>query len=453
MGTVIVPNKKDTTETTCISITAETYKCIDISAFVPTCITITSNVPTSELYQEQYDRDDIEITDAPILEIILINNEAPVLNVNLDADGTIYVTDFDVVYIKITNWDANAEYVNLFSNQDGNGAVVYLDEAEERIIWSLDDWAFEGTQMWFYAQARESDKLISPQSNVTVMQMEQTDTPILSSWVSQIENTVLNITIQNYDATYTYSEPIVTGGTAVRTDNIIAWTLPNVTADTYHEISITAIAPLKYESLPDVSGGVVINFIASSFSATFKSICDIKSSNESAYKTTIGPNIITGKCEVQGIASATIATGPLEIFSKKVTYNTITTDISLTATHSVESIAPAGYYPEYMYWDEDPSWTYNHWLDVYINISYNSSTNILTVSHSGNWYIADASIAQDSCTISGCTPTGVECVIARYILRTANYPNRLSWVESNESKIIDWIHSTIGPINPTIVYA
>jgi hypothetical protein len=215
---------------------------------------ITSNVPTSEHYEKP--RSDVAITDAPILEIILINNEAPILNVNLDVEGAIYVTDFDTVYIKITNWDANVEYVNLFSNQDGSGVVVYLDEAEERIIWSLDDYAIDGTKMWFYAQAKESDKLISPQSSVTVMQMEQTIQPSLSSWVSQDGNTVLNITIQNYDATYTYSDPIVTGGTAVRTDNIIAWTLP-VGATAYHEISITATAPLMYESLPDVSGGIV----------------------------------------------------------------------------------------------------------------------------------------------------------------------------------------------------
>lgn len=167
MGTIISrftekSTEKSTDKTTCISVTAETYKCIDISAFVPTCITITSNVPTSELYQEQYDKDDIEITDAPILEIILINNEAPILNVNLDEEGTIYVTDFDTVYIDITNWNTNAEYVNIFSNQDGNDAVVFLDEAEQRIVWALDDYALDGTQMWLNAQAKESDKLISP---------------------------------------------------------------------------------------------------------------------------------------------------------------------------------------------------------------------------------------------------------------------------------------------------
>lgn len=256
MGTIIVPTKTDTTKTTCIEITSESYKCIDISAFVPQCITITSNVPTSDLYQEQYNREELEITEAPELQIALINNEAPILNVNLDENGVYYVTDFDVVYIDITNWDDNVEYVNIFSNQDGNDAVVFLDEVEERIIWALDDYAFDGTQMWLNAQAKESDKLISPQSSVTVTQMEQTDQPVLSSWVSQDGNTVLNITILDYDATYTYADPIVTGGTATRTDNIIAWTLP-VGATAYHEISITATAPLMYESLPGISGGTV----------------------------------------------------------------------------------------------------------------------------------------------------------------------------------------------------
>lgn len=257
MGTVIGQKKADTTKTTCIEITAENYKCIDISAYVPTCIMITSNVPTSEHYEKP--RADLLITEAPQLQIALINNEAPILNVNLDANGVYYVTDFDTVYIDITNWNANAEYVNVFSNEDGNAAVIFLDEVEQRIVWALDDWAMDGVQMWLYAQAKESDKLISPQSSVTVMQMEQTDHPNLSSWVSQYENTVLNITILDYDATYTYADPIVTGGTAVRTDNIIAWTLPDVTADTYHEISITATAPLMYESLVGVSGGTVIN--------------------------------------------------------------------------------------------------------------------------------------------------------------------------------------------------
>ena len=258
MGSIFREKKVDTTKTTCIEITAESYKCIDISAFVPQCITITSNVPTSELYQEQYDRDPVETTEAPQLQIALINNEAPILNVNMDEDGVYYVTDFDTVYIDITNWNANAEYVNVFSNEDGNDAVIYLDRENERIIWALDDWAWDDTQMWLYAQAKESDKLLSPQSSVTVMQMEQTDQPNLSSWVSQTEQTVLNITILDYDATYTYSDPIVTGGTAVRTDNIIAWTLPDVTADTNHEISITATAPLMYESAAGVSGGSVI---------------------------------------------------------------------------------------------------------------------------------------------------------------------------------------------------
>lgn len=451
MGSIFSEKKADTTKTTCIEITAETYKCIDISAYVPTCIMITSNVPTSEYYEKP--RQDLEITVAPELQIALINNAAPVLNVNMDANGVYYVTDFDVVYIDITNWNANAEYVNIFSNQDGDAAVVFLDEVEQRIVWALDDYALDGTQMWLNAQAKESDKLISPQSSVTVTQMEQTDQPNLSSWVSQTEQTVLNITILDYDATYTYSDPIVTGGTAVRTDNIIAWTLPALTADAYHEISITATAPLMYESLAGVSGGTVVNFTAANFSAIFKSICDIRSSNISAYKTIIGPNVLTGNCEVQGVTSATIITGPYEIFNQKVTYNTVTNDISLTPTHTAISIAPSGYYPEYMYWDEDPSWTYSHWLDAYIDISYNGSTNILTISHSGNWYLNDAVLAQDSCSISGCTPTGVECIIARYVLRTANYSTRLNWVQSNETNIMNWIHSTIGPITPTIVYA
>lgn len=258
MGTVIGQKVVDTTKTTCIEITAESYKCIDISAYVPTCIMITSNVPTSEHYEKP--RADLLITEAPQLQIALINNATPVLNVNMDADGVYYVTDFDTVYIDITNWNANAEYVNIFSDDDGNAAVIFLDEVEQRIVWALDDYALDGTQMWLYAQAKESDKLISPQSSVTVTQMEQTDQPNLSSWVSQTEQTVLNITILDYDATYTYADPIVTGGTAVRTDNIIAWTLPNVAADTYHEISITATAPLMYESLAGVSGGIVIGF-------------------------------------------------------------------------------------------------------------------------------------------------------------------------------------------------
>lgn len=169
MGTIISrfsEKTKSDDKTTCISITAESYKCIDISAYVPQCIMITSNVPTSEQYEKP--RSDVAITDAPILEIILINNEAPVLGVNLDENGTIYVTKDDVVYIKINNYNHSAEYMNMFSNEDGNDAVVWLDRENEQIIWVLDDWAFDDTRMWFYAQAKESDKLISPQSNVTV---------------------------------------------------------------------------------------------------------------------------------------------------------------------------------------------------------------------------------------------------------------------------------------------
>lgn len=249
MGTIIVPTKTDTTKTTCIEITSKSYKCIDISAFVPQCITITSNVPTSDLYQEQYDREEVEITEAPMLKIALINNETPILNVNMDEDGVYYVTDFDTVYIDITNWNANAEYVNVFSNQDGNEAVVFLDEAEQRIIWALDDWAFDGTQMWLNAQAKESDKLISPQSSVTVMQMEQTDQPILSGVTSAPEQYPLQITIANYDETYTYGEPIVSGGSATRVDDIITWTLPAVLVTENHTLTISAKAPLMYENI------------------------------------------------------------------------------------------------------------------------------------------------------------------------------------------------------------
>lgn len=46
MGSIFSEKKADTTKTTCIEITSESYKCIDISAYVPTCIMITNYTPT-----------------------------------------------------------------------------------------------------------------------------------------------------------------------------------------------------------------------------------------------------------------------------------------------------------------------------------------------------------------------------------------------------------------------
>ena len=432
----------------------EELDCDPLPEDVFTCSAYDKLFTNLEATQLELNLDDyvfVDCVEQPILKIVRINNAPVVLNENIDANGIGYIEDNDVVYISVVNYQENVVYNEPIAFNDGPGAVAYLDHQNKEIIWALDDTKSPLDEMTLVL----TTQLYSETSELGVAYIKmkgQTPTPILSSWVSRYENTVLNIAILDYDATYTYSEPIVTGGTAVRTDNNIAWTLPDVTANTYHEISITATAPLMYESLPDASGGSVLNYTASDFTASITSVCGTRSSNLSAYKTIMGPNILTGDCEVQGITSATLTTGPYELFSQKVKYNRITTDISLTATHSVESIAPAGYCSAFMYWDEEPSWTYSHWLDVGINISYNSSTNILKVSHFGNWYTNDATSHSNSCSVSGCTPTGVECSITRVVLRTANYPNRLSWVQSNESKIIDWIHSTIGPINPTFVY-
>ena len=66
-----------------------------------------------------------------------------------------------------------------------------------------------------------------------------TPSPTLSGSATGNEGSVVNITIDNYNALLTYvATP--SGGSVVRTDATLAWTLPAVTADTPHTLSVTA---------------------------------------------------------------------------------------------------------------------------------------------------------------------------------------------------------------------
>lgn len=64
--------------------------------------------------------------------------------------------------------------------------------------------------------------------------------PILSGVSEADKETDIIITIDNYlaDSTYTIS---ITGGTTIRSGNTITWTLPSVTSDTNHTLSVSAI--------------------------------------------------------------------------------------------------------------------------------------------------------------------------------------------------------------------
>lgn len=81
---------------------------------------------------------------------------------------------------------------------------------------------------------------------ISVSLLDQiTTTPALSGNTSGTEGTVVEVPIDNYSATATYTDPVVSGGSAVRTDGVMSWTLPTLDEDADYTIKIQATEPNK----------------------------------------------------------------------------------------------------------------------------------------------------------------------------------------------------------------
>src|SRR6056297_501203 len=76
-------------------------------------------------------------------------------------------------------------------------------------------------------------------SETITYQLTAKDTASLTGPTTEAENLIVNITISDYDELqYTYSEN-VTAGSVSRTGDNIEWTLPEVTTDTTHTLTVT----------------------------------------------------------------------------------------------------------------------------------------------------------------------------------------------------------------------
>lgn len=104
MGSIFSEKKADTTKTTCIEITSESYKCIDISAYVPTCIMITNYTP------------------APFII------STPTLS-GLEDETLPFVEQ----YVTITNYDAQLSYIISTSLNGGDINITGADS----FIWKM----------------------------------------------------------------------------------------------------------------------------------------------------------------------------------------------------------------------------------------------------------------------------------------------------------------------------
>lgn len=105
-------------------------------------------------------------------------------------------------------------------------------------------------------------------------------TPTLSGVSSGVEGSTIQITISNYNPIYTYTAA-VSGGSVYITDDIITWTLPNVTQDNTELLTVRAISE---------SENLISDFVSKSVFVAFLDIVDtaINISNFSNSNANIG---------------------------------------------------------------------------------------------------------------------------------------------------------------------
>ena len=137
------------------------------------------------------------------------------------------------VTITRENHDPEAVY---FTSVTGG---TFVDNNNGTISWTLPD-VLVGTPYYMHEYATTKGFLKSNTSTFAIdVLYVPTIAPVLSGSSNANELSTLQITITNYDSKAISYNISVTGGSYSRSTNIISWTLPEVSADTNHTISVS----------------------------------------------------------------------------------------------------------------------------------------------------------------------------------------------------------------------
>lgn len=162
-----------------------------------------------------------------------------------DIDFDTYTTDAPIL-TGVSSANENTTVIITRSNNDSEATYfttvtggTFVDNGDGTISWTLPD--VETDTVYYiseYATRKGELKSDLTTKAITVLSVPVPN-PILSGVSSANENSTINITIDNYDAGAISYNISVTAGSFTRTDDVIAWILPEVVADVNHIISVS----------------------------------------------------------------------------------------------------------------------------------------------------------------------------------------------------------------------
>ena len=243
-------------EETCIKIDADfTGECVTVSLVCPT-IEVDGGVeppptPTSQ-----------DVSERPELTVFAINGEAPVVGVNEDEEGIIYIKDFDEVHVTIDNYDEANTYSQL--NTDTDSFYGDISRIANGITWEVGH-NLDGFEKKVWIRSTEPNKLLSEEGSTSVKTMEKSGRAGLPSNLTINGSERVQIPIRGYDPLNTYAVSIDLGSAILNTTTGIIEVLIYVGEDTTALLSCVMTEPLKYQGDPVRTALEVLNTCRTSF--------------------------------------------------------------------------------------------------------------------------------------------------------------------------------------------
>ncbi len=225
--TPIFPTKEHIGD--CIIISSHIPNCIEVSVSAPACIVVNSSLS----YGDDNGCGGDNGGGGGVLE------PTP----NPELSGIICTEGNTSIIITIDNYDESFTYFGVKSSLDPFGADVTQDG--DTLIWDFDADVWCDHEYQIAVKALGENMEISGYGYYTVVGMCETNTIYLSGTNLCDEGDLVVVTIDNYDATYTYSNLTVTNGTVTREDDKIYWQTHRITSSIEQgaELSISANSP------------------------------------------------------------------------------------------------------------------------------------------------------------------------------------------------------------------
>jgi len=249
-------NIKRTKDIKCINVTSEAYEeCITWEANSPS-INVEPNVAQPEGCTEYSERPEFEIT--------TVNGVPPTLDVNLDADGKVYLKDNDSVLITITNYEEDATYDTPYTSldnilQEELGSNYLFDNGDGTLTLNIGNTQLDGIDIaiWLYVKQKGSDKCRNRSEKWTNLEtMERSNQPIISNPIFGDSGTEIDFIVDNFNEgdEVIFGEAVTTncvnnGSLISITDGVVKMKLPySYNTYTYFVVYLRKREPLKYES-------------------------------------------------------------------------------------------------------------------------------------------------------------------------------------------------------------